>query len=106
MPEMRQLHESDFTEEALKANEKVVVLFESPWCQGCHAVEGMIREMPDGEAQGCLWGKVDVSTEPAIAQRFGVLSLPTLLLIQSGEVAERITGGKVSKERLLSCIKG
>ena len=104
MPEIKSLQESDFSGDAFKAVDRMAVLFESPWCQGCHAVEKMILGMIETEAQGCQWGKVDVSTQQEVAQRFGVLSLPTLLVFHEGQLKERMVG-KISKEKLLKAIK-
>jgi thioredoxin 1 len=103
MPELKSLQDKDFEEETLKDLEKMVVLFESPWCQGCSAVEGMIRGLSDDEAHGCIWGKVDISIQEEIAQRYGILSLPTLLIFRKGKLAERMVG-RISKEKLLDRI--
>jgi len=51
-----------------------------------------------------VWGKVDVSEEQEAARRFGVLSLPTLLVFRDGDVVERMTGG-VQREKLLAALK-
>ena len=104
MPEIRPLQESDFSGDAFRAVGRMAVLFESPWCQGCHAVENMIRGLDDEHARSCRWGRVDVSTQPEVAQRFGVLSLPTLLIFHAGQLKERMVG-KISKEKLLEAIK-
>jgi thioredoxin 1 len=103
MPELKPLQDKDFKEEALNGVEKMVVLFESPWCQGCKAVESMIRGLSDEESQGCVWGKIDISIQQELAQRYGVLSLPTLLVFRNGSVAERMVG-RISKEGLLDRI--
>lgn len=103
MPEIKPLEDKDLCEESLKDCEKMVVLFESPWCQGCNAVAKMIQGISDEEAQGCLWGKVDISIQQGLAQRFGVLSLPTLLVFHQGKLVKRFSG-KISKEKLLAVI--
>ena len=104
MPDIKPLQEDDFSEEALKRVNRMAVLFESPWCQGCHAIEKMILGLTGTEAQDCQWGKVDVSQHQGVAQRFGVLSLPTLLVFRDGQLKERMTG-KISREKLLEAIK-
>jgi len=104
MSEIRPLGDGDFSEEALKDVDLMAVLFESPWCQGCHAVEAFIKELMEEETPDCLWGKVDVSIEQGLAQRFGILSLPTLLVFRKGRIEERMVG-RISKEKLRSAIK-
>lgn len=101
MPEMRPFGSKDFTEESLKDIERLVVLFESPWCHGCSAVEKMIQGLSDEEAKACIWGKVDISIQQDLALRFGVISVPTLLVFHHGEVTKRLSG-RISKEKLLS----
>lgn len=104
MPEIEPLQDKDFEEENLKGAEKLVVLFESPWCQGCNAVESMILGLSDEESHGCIWGKVDISVHQELAKRYGVLSLPTLLIFRNGEVAERMVG-RISREKLLNRLR-
>jgi thioredoxin 1 len=104
MSEIKPLQDKDFKEETLKGAGKMVVLFKSPWCQGCNAVESMIRGLSDEESHGCIWGKVDISVQQELAQRYGVLSLPTLLVFRNGSVAERMVG-RISKEKLLDRIR-
>ena len=104
MSEIRILREGDFSEEALKEVNRMAVLFESPWCTGYHSVEAIIKELIAEETPECLWGKVDVSIEQGLAQRFGILSLPTLLVFRKGRIEERMVG-RISKEKLRSAIK-
>ena len=104
MSEIRLLQDGDFSEEALKDVNRMAVLFESPWCQGCHSVEAIIKELIAEETSECIWGKVDVSIEQELAQRFGILSLPTLLVFSRGQIEKRMVG-RISKEKLRSAIK-
>jgi len=101
--ECRHLQAVDLTEEAIRGAGRMVILFESPWCHGCGAVERMIEGLSDEEAQGWVWGKVDVIKEQEAARRYGVLSLPTLLVFRDGDVVERMTGG-VPREKLLAAL--
>jgi thioredoxin 1 len=104
MSDIRLLQDGDFSEEALKDVNRMAVLFESPWCQGCHSVEAIIKELIAEETLECIWGKVDVSIQQGLAQRFGILSLPTLLVFRNGRIEDRMVG-RISKEKLRSAIK-
>ena len=101
MREIKTLQEQDFTQDTLNRVDRMVVLFESPWCQGCNAIVKIIQGLSDDEAKGCIFGKVDVSVQPALAQRFGVLSLPTVLVFHNGELIDRMVG-KISREKLMA----
>lgn len=103
MPELKLLSENDLYEASLNHIGKMLVLFESPWCQGCNAVSRMIESLSDEESKGCIWGKVDISISEGLAQRFGVFSLPTLIVLRYGKEAKRLTG-KISKGKLLKAI--
>jgi thioredoxin 1 len=104
MSDIRALQDTDFSEATLKSVDKMAVLFESPWCQGCKAIQSMIEGFSEEENRGCVWGKVDISVHQDLAQRYGVLSLPTLLIFRNGEVAERMIG-RINREKLLEKIK-
>ncbi len=103
MPEIKSLQDKDLDENSLKVMDKMVVLFESPWCHGCKAAYNMIQELSDEKAHGCLWGKVDISIQQELAERFGVISLPTVLVFHKGEVVKRFSG-RISKEKLLEAV--
>ncbi|MEK6570843.1 MAG: thioredoxin, partial [Bacteroidota bacterium] len=62
------------------------------WCGPCRMVSPIVEELA-GEYNGKLRvGKLDVDSNPAIAMRYGIRSIPTLLLFKSGEVVEQIIG--------------
>lgn len=95
--------DEDLGEERVKKADKMVLVFESPWCHGCEAVVQMVEGLSDEDAPGCVWGKVDISKSPKLAQRFGVMSLPTIIVLKKGEVAKRFTA-RVSREKLLETV--
>ena len=80
--------------------------FWAPWCGPCKSIGPLIEELAE-EYQGRVTiGKCNIDSSPELAQQYGVRSVPTLLLIQQGDVKERIVGvtSKGSLEEILNKI--
>ena len=69
-----------------------VVDFTAAWCPPCRQIAPHLEALARELAPAVLIGKVDADDHPALAARFGVRGLPTLLLFQDGEVVDRIVG--------------
>ena len=81
-----------FDEEVLKSSVPVLVDFWAEWCGPCKALRPAIDTIA-GEYEGKIKVfKLDVQTEAALASKYGVSSIPTLLLFKGGEIADRIIG--------------
>ena len=84
--------DSTFEQEVLNANEPVLVDFWADWCGPCHTVSPVIEEL-GGEYQGRLRvAKVNVDENPEAPARFGIRSIPTLMLFKDGELKEKVVG--------------
>ena len=79
----------NFEEEVLRSEKPVLVDFWATWCGPCMR-QGPIVEALAGE--GYSVGKVDVDQEPALAQKFQVMSIPTLIIFKDGKEAKRLVG--------------
>ena len=86
--------------EQIKSSEKTVLLdFYADWCGPCRMVSPIVDEIAEENPQ-YLVGKINVDEEPDLAGRFGVMSIPTLVVLKNGEVVNRSMGAKPKKQIL------
>lgn len=81
--------------------EQTVLLdFWADWCGPCRMVSPIIDEIAE-ETNSLKVGKVNVDQEPELAQKFGIMSIPTLVLMKNGAEIKRVTGAR-SKQELVA----
>lgn len=83
--------DSNFDAEVLQADGPVLVDFWAPWCGPCRQIAPMIDELA-GDNPEVKIGKVNIDDNPQAAQKYGVSSIPTLLVFKGGQVAETFVG--------------
>jgi thioredoxin 1 len=74
----------DFDQQVLRSDQSVLVDFWAEWCGPCHAIAPVLDQIAD-ERSDLKVVKLNIDEEPAIAQRYGVMSIPTLILFKDGE---------------------
>src|SRR6476620_10448863 len=86
--------ESTFEREVLQADKPVLVDFWAEWCGPCHAVAPVLDRIVEEHGGELKLVKVNIDEEPSLAQRFGVASIPTILLFRDGEQAAAAIGAQ------------
>ena len=91
--------------ESVKASEKPVLLdFYAAWCGPCRMVSPLVDEIAE-EREDVLVGKINVDEEPELAQAFGVVSIPTLVVLRDGNEVKRQLGAR-PKAQILQMLEG
>ncbi len=97
--------EASFDAEVLEASLPVVVDFTADWCPPCDAIAPSLEALSDELAGTVKIAKVDVDRHPQISMRYGIRSMPTLVLFKDGEPTAMQVGA-VAKSRLSAWIEG
>ena len=98
-------HEFDFY--VLHSRRPVLVTFSADWCAPCKRLEPVVKRAAESLDGKVFTYNVNVDTHPEVAQRFGVSSLPTMLIFDQGECTERLNTAEESAihERLLHYVE-
>jgi thioredoxin 1 len=88
---MEPVTEQTFDDEVLRSEQDVLVDFWAEWCGPCHAIAPVLDQIA-GERGDLKVVKLNIDEEPAVAQRYGVMSIPTLILFRGGEPAAAAVG--------------
>src|SRR5271163_1526406 len=101
MKQTIEINERNFESEVLQSNQPVLVDFWAEWCGPCKMLAPALDQIAVEQAGRVKVAKVNVDENPALAARFGIQSIPTLLYFAGGQVKDK-TIGAVSKRAILA----
>ena len=103
MPTVK-ITKGNFDELVLKGERTVLLDFYANWCGPCKMIAPILEEIAE-EHPEYLIGKVNVDEEGELAMRFGVMSIPMLVVMRDGEVDDKLVGAR-PKEHILELLEG
>ena len=92
------INKNNFQEEVLQENGTVVIDFFAPWCMPCKMFSPVVDRIAQEYRGSVKVGKVNIDEDPELAKKFGVMSIPTLVVMKEGKILSRSVGLKSKKE--------
>jgi len=101
---INEFSDDNFDSEVISSDIPVLVDFWAPWCGPCRIIAPVVEEISDSYEGKLKVGKLNVDDNPQTSMKFGIRSIPTLLVFKGGSVAEQIIGAvpKTEIERVVT----
>ena len=99
----KEITTANFETEVLKSEKPVLIDFWATWCGPCQMVGPIIEELGE-ELEDIKICKVDVDKEPEISIKYNIMSIPTLIVFENGEIVNK-TIGACTKDEILELLK-
>lgn len=87
------VNKNNFNQEVLNSDKPVLVDFWAPWCGPCRMVVPLVEEIAE-ERSDIKVVKINVDEEQELAMQFGVMSIPTLVVMKNGKIVNQVTGAR------------
>ncbi|MFT4058157.1 MAG: thioredoxin [Legionella sp.] len=101
---IKTITDASFDEEVINSNKPVLVDFWAEWCGPCRALTPILEEMATSHGEEITFAKINIDENPQVPAKFGVMSIPTLILFKNGQV-EAVKIGLLTKSQLSAFIE-
>ena len=85
------INKNNFQNEEMNSDKPVLLDFWAPWCAPCRMVAPTVEEIAS-ERVDIKVGKINVDEQPELANKFGIMSIPTLVVMKNGKIVQRVSG--------------
>lgn len=87
------INKNNFENEVLNSDKTVLLDFWASWCVPCRMVVPIVEEIA-GERRDIKVGKINVDEEPELANKFSIMSIPTLVVMKNGKIVQQVSGAR------------
>lgn len=87
------INKNNFENEVLNSDKTVLLDFWASWCAPCRRVVSIVEEIAD-ERRDIKVGKINVDEEPELANKFSIMSIPTLVVMKNGKIVQQVSGAR------------
>ena len=87
------INKNNFQNEVMNADKPVLLDFWASWCAPCRMVVPIIEEIAS-EREDIKVGKINVDEQPELASKFGIMSIPTLVVMKNGKIGQQVSGAR------------
>lgn len=97
------IKEENFEEEVLKSDNKVIVDFYADWCGPCKMMSPIIDQIAEELGEKVKVGKVNSDENINLLEKYGIMSIPTIIIFENGEVSNTFVG-VTDKEKIITAV--
>ena len=94
MSQIGDVTDQDFEQKVIQSAKPVLIDFWAEWCVPCHMVSPVVEEIAQEKGESLSVAKLNVDDNPDVTKKFGVMSIPTLILFVGGEERARVVGAR------------